>query len=105
MLQDVYPAVSLKQHSIWQGEQPPEPCAVVIFGAMGDLTQRKQLPMRTLLPIPKELEAGTASSRDERLPRLLELSIGGHAWRANVLEDTSTVRDVEQKATSPGLLQ
>ncbi len=44
MLQDVYPAVSLKQHSIWQGEQPPEPCAVVIFGATGDLTQRKLLP-------------------------------------------------------------
>ncbi|HEY4035025.1 MAG TPA: glucose-6-phosphate dehydrogenase [Ktedonobacteraceae bacterium] len=44
MLQDMYPADSLKQHSIWQDEQPPEPCAIVIFGATGDLTQRKLLP-------------------------------------------------------------
>ncbi len=34
----------LKQHSIWQNGHTPEPCAVVIFGATGDLTQRKILP-------------------------------------------------------------
>ena len=44
MLQDMYPAAQPKQHSIWHNEQPPEPCAVVIFGATGDLTQRKLLP-------------------------------------------------------------
>ena len=33
-----------KQHSIWQDGQTPEPCVVVIFGATGDLTQRKLLP-------------------------------------------------------------
>src|SRR6266702_4194178 len=42
--QQVHPVTPLKQHSIWQDEQPPEPCAVVIFGATGDLTQRKLLP-------------------------------------------------------------
>src|SRR5579884_2438393 len=34
----------LKQHKIWQEGHEPEPCAVVIFGATGDLTQRKLLP-------------------------------------------------------------
>src|SRR5579864_1402114 len=36
--------IQLKQHAIWQDGQTPEPCAVVIFGATGDLTQRKLLP-------------------------------------------------------------
>jgi glucose-6-phosphate 1-dehydrogenase len=37
-------ATVLKQHTIWQDGQQPEPCVVVIFGATGDLTQRKLLP-------------------------------------------------------------
>src|SRR2546422_10537953 len=44
MTQQVHPQAVLKQHSIWQDGQQPEPCAVVIFGATGDLTQRKLLP-------------------------------------------------------------
>jgi glucose-6-phosphate 1-dehydrogenase len=44
MVQDIHSPTQLKQHSIWHNEQPPEPCAVVIFGATGDLTQRKLLP-------------------------------------------------------------
>ena len=44
MAQDIHPATPLKQHTIWQDGQQPEPCAVVIFGATGDLTQRKLLP-------------------------------------------------------------
>src|SRR5438874_5943355 len=44
MTQDVHVGGKLQQHSIWQNGQPPEPCAVVIFGATGDLTQRKLLP-------------------------------------------------------------
>jgi glucose-6-phosphate 1-dehydrogenase len=44
MSQEVHPAGSLKQHTIWQDGQMPEPCTVVIFGATGDLTQRKLLP-------------------------------------------------------------
>ena len=34
----------LKQHVIWQDGHRPEPCVIVIFGATGDLTQRKLLP-------------------------------------------------------------
>ena len=44
MPQEVHPANALKQHTIWQDGQQPEPCVVVIFGATGDLTQRKLLP-------------------------------------------------------------
>ncbi len=44
MAQDVQPARTLKPHTIWQDGQQPEPCAIVIFGATGDLTQRKLLP-------------------------------------------------------------
>src|SRR5438132_11762217 len=44
MVQEVHPSVALKQHTIWQDGQRPDPCAVVIFGATGDLTQRKLLP-------------------------------------------------------------
>jgi glucose-6-phosphate 1-dehydrogenase len=34
----------LKQHKIWHEGHMPQPCAVVIFGATGDLTQRMLLP-------------------------------------------------------------
>src|SRR5712691_7403414 len=44
MTQQAHAAGALKQHSIWQDGQQPEPCVVVIFGATGDLTQRKLLP-------------------------------------------------------------
>src|SRR5436305_908086 len=44
MAQEVHPEGVLKQHSIWQNDHTPEPCTVVIFGATGDLTQRKLLP-------------------------------------------------------------
>jgi glucose-6-phosphate 1-dehydrogenase len=44
MTQQTQANIPLKQHSIWQDGQLPEPCAVVIFGATGDLTQRKLLP-------------------------------------------------------------
>lgn len=34
----------LKPHTIWQDGHHPDPCCIVIFGATGDLTQRKLLP-------------------------------------------------------------
>ncbi|GAC1450680.1 MAG: glucose-6-phosphate dehydrogenase [Ktedonobacteraceae bacterium] len=34
----------LKQHTIWQNNHIPDPCVIVIFGATGDLAQRKILP-------------------------------------------------------------
>src|SRR5260370_4432213 len=44
MARELLPQVELKLDSIWQDGQQPDPCVVVIFGATGDLTQRKLLP-------------------------------------------------------------
>src|SRR5258707_2913559 len=41
MAREVHPQVELKPHSIWQDAQQPDPCIIVIFGATGDLAQRK----------------------------------------------------------------
>ncbi|MBV9709625.1 MAG: glucose-6-phosphate dehydrogenase [Ktedonobacteraceae bacterium] len=44
MVQSTQPEHKLKQHTIWQDGRHPDPCNIVIFGATGDLTQRKILP-------------------------------------------------------------
>ncbi len=44
MTQNVQSQGHLKPHTIWQDGHLPEPCTVVIFGATGDLAQRKILP-------------------------------------------------------------
>ncbi len=44
MTQNARAVGNLKQHTIWQNGHAPEPCTVVIFGATGDLAQRKLLP-------------------------------------------------------------
>ncbi len=44
MTQNVQAQNHLKPHTIWQDGHFPDPCAVVIFGATGDLAQRKILP-------------------------------------------------------------
>src|SRR6266699_1475627 len=44
MIQQTHTAGGPQQHTIWQDGQVPEPCVIVIFGATGDLTQRKLLP-------------------------------------------------------------
>jgi glucose-6-phosphate 1-dehydrogenase len=44
MTQQAQTVSNLKQHSIWQDGRKPDPCAIVIFGATGDLAQRKLLP-------------------------------------------------------------
>ena len=42
--QQVQSKGAVAHHTIWQDGQVPESCAIVIFGATGDLTQRKLLP-------------------------------------------------------------
>src|SRR5450755_4329728 len=44
MVQHAQPGAKWKPHSIWQDGHRPDPCNIVIFGATGDLTQRKILP-------------------------------------------------------------
>jgi glucose-6-phosphate 1-dehydrogenase len=38
------PDQQLKKHIIWQEGHGPEPCNIILFGATGDLSQRKILP-------------------------------------------------------------
>jgi glucose-6-phosphate 1-dehydrogenase len=44
MVQEAQTEKKMKPHVIWQNGHQPQPCAIVIFGATGDLTQRKILP-------------------------------------------------------------
>lgn len=44
MTQEAEKPVKLQEHTIWQDGQKPEPCVIVIFGATGDLSQRKIIP-------------------------------------------------------------
>jgi len=44
MAQNTQAAKERRHHLLWQEDQQPDPCAIVIFGATGDLTQRKLLP-------------------------------------------------------------
>ncbi|TMC22297.1 MAG: glucose-6-phosphate dehydrogenase [Chloroflexi bacterium] len=70
----------LKQHSIWQDGHLPEPCVVVIFGATGDLTQRKLLPTLAHLihdhPLPQSFSIVAFARRP----------LTDEQWRAMALE-------------------
>lgn len=44
MTQNTQVAKERQHHMLWQADQRPDSCAIVIFGATGDLTQRKLLP-------------------------------------------------------------
>jgi glucose-6-phosphate 1-dehydrogenase len=69
-----------KQHSIWQNGHVPDPCAVVIFGATGDLTQRKILPTLAHLwhdhPLPQSFCIVAFARRP----------MNDEQWRAKALE-------------------
>ena len=81
---NVRSSIELKQHSIWQDGQTPEPCAVVIFGATGDLTQRKLLPTLAHLwhdhPLPQSFCIVAFARR----------AMTDEQWRAMALESINT---------------
>ncbi|HEV2581749.1 MAG TPA: glucose-6-phosphate dehydrogenase [Ktedonobacteraceae bacterium] len=80
MTQQTQANIPLKQHSIWQDGQTPEPCAVVIFGATGDLTQRKLLPTLAHLAHDHPLPQGFSVVAFARRPMTDE------QWRAMALD-------------------
>jgi glucose-6-phosphate 1-dehydrogenase len=80
MAQDVHPTRILKQHTIWQDGQQPEPCAIVIFGATGDLTQRKLLPTLAHLFHDHPLPHGFSIVAFARRP------LDDEKWRAMALQ-------------------
>src|SRR5579884_4478838 len=90
MVQEVKPVTQLKQHTvlkqhtIWQNGQQPEPCVIVIFGATGDLTQRKLLPTLAHLWHDHPLTHPFVIVGFARRPLTLE------QWRAMALQSINT---------------
>src|SRR5260370_6160429 len=96
MEQEVHTKVALKQHTIWQNGQTPEPCVVVIFGATGDLTQRKLLHTLARLmhahPLPQSfciVDVARRLMTDEQ-------------WRAMALESVNQYMDPGDKLDDKG---
>ncbi len=94
MAQEVHPATPLKQHTIWQDGQQPEPCAVVIFGATGDLTQRKLLPTLAHLFHDHPLPQGFSIVAFARRP------MNDEQWRGMALESVNTYMPEDDKLDS-----
>jgi glucose-6-phosphate 1-dehydrogenase len=91
MEQVVRPNADLKQHLIWQDGQTPEPCAVVIFGATGDLTQRKLLPTLAHLMQTHPLPQSFCIVAFARRPMTDE------QWRAMALQSINTYMEPGEK--------
>src|SRR5947209_19810784 len=93
MPQEVHPANihALKQHTIWQNEQQPEPCVVVIFGATGDLTQRKLLPTLAHLSHDHPLPQGFSIVAFARRPMTDE------QWRKMALDSVNKYMPEDDK--------
>ncbi|GCE12581.1 glucose-6-phosphate dehydrogenase [Tengunoibacter tsumagoiensis] len=79
MTQNVQVPEHLKQHTIWQDGHLPEPCTVVIFGATGDLAQRKIYPTLAHLMLNHPTPEGFCIVAFARRP------FDDEKWRAQVL--------------------
>lgn len=94
MTQNVQIPGHLKQHTIWQDGHAPEPCAIVIFGATGDLTQRKLLPTLAHLlhdhPTPHEFCIVAFARRP----------LDDEQWRAMALESITTYMPEDDRLDS-----
>ncbi len=94
MTQEVHPPTPLKQHTIWQDGQQPEPCAVVIFGATGDLTQRKLLPTLAHLFHDHPLPQGFSIVAFARRP------MNDEQWRGMALDSINKYMPEDDKLDS-----
>ena len=94
MAQEVHPPTPLKQHTIWQDGQQPEPCAVVIFGATGDLTQRKLLPTLAHLFHDHPLPQGFSIVAFARRP------MNDEQWRGMALDSINKYMPEDDKLDS-----
>ena len=81
----------LQQHKIWQEGHMAQPCAVVIFGATGDLTQRKLLPTLAHLwhdhPLPHPFVIVGFARRQMTLEQ----------WRAMALQSVNTYIEADDR--------
>ena len=94
MTQQVQQPAALKQHSIWQDGQQPEPCAIVIFGATGDLTQRKLLPTLAHLFRDHPLPQGFSVVAFARRP------MNDEQWRGMALDSINKYMPEDDKLDS-----
>src|SRR5579884_1417512 len=91
MTQDTHPVPHLKQHTIWQDGQRPEPCIIIILGATGDLTQRKLLPTLAHLAEAHPLPHGFLIVAFARRP------LDDEKWRAMVIDSLNKYAPEDQK--------
>ncbi len=84
----------LKQHSIWQDGRKPDPCAVVIFGATGDLAQRKLLPTLAHLTHDHPLPQGFCIVAFARRP------LSDEQWREMALNSVNQYMEEDDKLDS-----
>src|SRR5438876_9318078 len=80
MVESTQSGSKLKQHTIWQDGRKPEPCNIVIFGATGDLTQRKILPTLAHLMHDHPLSESSCIVAYARRP------LTNQQWRSMVVE-------------------
>jgi glucose-6-phosphate 1-dehydrogenase len=104
MVQSSQSGSKLKQHTIWQDGRRPEPCNIVIFGATGDLTQRKILPTLAHLIHDHPLPGGFCIVGYARRP------LDDDQWRAMAMEsinqylpDDDKMDSIAQKALAQRL--
>ncbi|MBA2286583.1 MAG: glucose-6-phosphate dehydrogenase [Ktedonobacteraceae bacterium] len=88
------PIRKLAHHTIWQDGQQPEPCIVVIFGATGDLTQRKLLPTLAHLwhdhPLPESFLVVAFARRP----------LNDEQWRTMVVDSVNTFMPEDDRLDS-----
>jgi glucose-6-phosphate 1-dehydrogenase len=90
MLPDVQLRGTANQHTIWQEGHTPEPCNIVIFGATGDLAQRKLLPTLAHLMIDHPFKGEFCIVAYARRP------MNDEQWRTMALESLSKYMEGEQ---------
>lgn len=98
MVESTQSGSKLKQHTIWQDGRKPEPCNIVIFGATGDLTQRKILPTLAHLMHDHPLPESFCIVAYARRP------LTDQQWRAMALESINKYLPDDDKLDSKAQL-
>ncbi|GCF07362.1 glucose-6-phosphate dehydrogenase [Dictyobacter arantiisoli] len=93
---EIQNAHKLKKHIIWQDGRTPDPCVIVLFGATGDLAQRKILPTLAHLihdhPQPEKICIVAFARRP----------LDDDAWRSMVLTSLDKYMPADDKLDDAG---
>lgn len=99
MTQQAEASQKLKPHKIWQDGHMPQPCAIVIFGATGDLAQRKLLPTLAHLMHDHPLPQSFCIVAFARRP------LDDEQWRAMALKSINTFMPEDDRLDEEGQKQ